>query len=185
MQHKPSIVPISADLKRWRHASITQDQITVKGGQNKNGEITQSIQYQVGDTIQTFVALNKEAMWFVKGVGGKHKGDLKPIRALKLIRDHFQKMEEDGDPDDTSAAAVAGVENSADADRGDVDPMDALDVFPAKQQCLKKRQITPQLFAKWMQGVLGDERSNAFSKFVHDESCRIFHGTAALQVPGI
>ena len=40
------------------------------------------------------------------------------------------------------------------------------------------------LFAKWMQNVLDDESSNAFSKFVYNETCRVFHGTAALQVPG-
>ena len=40
------------------------------------------------------------------------------------------------------------------------------------------------LFAKWVQNVLDDESSNAFSKFVYNETCRVFHGTAALQVPG-
>jgi hypothetical protein len=40
------------------------------------------------------------------------------------------------------------------------------------------------LFAKWMQNVLGDERSNAFSTFVYNETCRVFHDTAALHVPG-
>ena len=40
------------------------------------------------------------------------------------------------------------------------------------------------LFAGWMQKVLDDERSNAFSLFVHNETCRVFHGTVALQVPG-
>ena len=41
------------------------------------------------------------------------------------------------------------------------------------------------LFAAWMQQVLDDERSNAFSCFVHTETCRVFHGIAALHVPGI
>ena len=40
------------------------------------------------------------------------------------------------------------------------------------------------VFAGWMQSVLDDERSNAFSKFVYDETCRVFHDTAALHVPG-
>ena len=39
-------------------------------------------------------------------------------------------------------------------------------------------------FAKWMQNILDDECSNAFSKFVYKETCRVFHGAAALQVPG-
>ena len=42
----------------------------------------------------------------------------------------------------------------------------------------------PELFATWMQEVLTDPRSNAFSIFVYDETCRVFQGAAALQVPG-
>ena len=41
-----------------------------------------------------------------------------------------------------------------------------------------------ELFATWMQNVLNDERSNAFSIFVYTETCRVFEGAAALQVPG-
>jgi len=41
------------------------------------------------------------------------------------------------------------------------------------------------LFSAWVQNVLEDKRSNAFSVFVHSETCRVFHGTAALHVPGI
>ena len=40
------------------------------------------------------------------------------------------------------------------------------------------------VFAKWMQGVLEDEGSNAFSHFVYNETCRVFSGTVALHVPG-
>ena len=39
-------------------------------------------------------------------------------------------------------------------------------------------------FAKWMQHVLCDESSNAFSTFVYNETCRVFQGTCALHVPG-
>ena len=39
------------------------------------------------------------------------------------------------------------------------------------------------VFAGWMQSVLEDERSNAFSTFVYNETCRVFQGTAALHVP--
>jgi hypothetical protein len=41
-----------------------------------------------------------------------------------------------------------------------------------------------KVFAEWMQNVLEDERSNAFSAFVYKETCRVFSGTAALHVPG-
>ena len=40
------------------------------------------------------------------------------------------------------------------------------------------------VFASWMQGVLEDESSNAFSKFVYNETCRVFRDVAALHVPG-
>ena len=43
----------------------------------------------------------------------------------------------------------------------------------------------PETFATWMQGVMMDSRSNAFSIFVHEETCRVFDGAAALQVPGV
>ena len=40
------------------------------------------------------------------------------------------------------------------------------------------------LFSGWVQTVLDDERSNAFSVFVYNETRRVFHGTSALHVPG-
>jgi hypothetical protein len=40
------------------------------------------------------------------------------------------------------------------------------------------------VFAKLMQSVLEDERSNAFSTLVYLETCRVLQGTAALHVPG-
>lgn len=43
----------------------------------------------------------------------------------------------------------------------------------------------PETFAAWMQEVLMDSRSNAFSIFVHKETCRVFDGAAALQIPGV
>ena len=39
-------------------------------------------------------------------------------------------------------------------------------------------------FAIWMQRVVDDDRSNAFSVFVYNETARVFHGTMALHVPG-
>ena len=40
------------------------------------------------------------------------------------------------------------------------------------------------IFSGWMQNVLNDDKSNAFSLFVHSETCRVFHDAAALHVPG-
>ena len=41
-----------------------------------------------------------------------------------------------------------------------------------------------EVFSTWMQSLLNDGRSNAFSTFVHDETRRVFSGVAALHVPG-
>ena len=40
------------------------------------------------------------------------------------------------------------------------------------------------VFSGWVQHVLDDERRNAFSEFVYNETCRVLAGNAALQVPG-
>ena len=40
------------------------------------------------------------------------------------------------------------------------------------------------VFSGWVQAVLDDERRNAFSEFVYNETCRVLADTAALQVPG-
>ena len=40
------------------------------------------------------------------------------------------------------------------------------------------------VFVGWMQNVLNDERSNAFSEFVYNETRRVFDGAVALHVPG-
>lgn len=40
------------------------------------------------------------------------------------------------------------------------------------------------LFSAWVQSVLNDERSNAFSLFVYNETRRVLSGTSALHVPG-
>ena len=42
------------------------------------------------------------------------------------------------------------------------------------------------VFVGWMKNVLDcfhNGKSNAFSVFVHDESCRVFHGSAVSHVP--
>ena len=41
-----------------------------------------------------------------------------------------------------------------------------------------------ETFAGWVQRILADPSSNAFSKFMHDETVRVFHGRKALAVPG-
>ena len=40
-----------------------------------------------------------------------------------------------------------------------------------------------KLFAEWMQGVLDSGEGNAFSKFVYNETRRVFKDVVALHVP--
>ena len=53
-----------------------------------------------------------------------------------------------------------------------------------KEMVKQHRAAWGETFAKWMQKVLEEEKGNAFSAFVYTETCRVFHGTAALHVPG-
>ena len=79
MQPRPRV----ADTTKWRDVSITDAQITIKGGFNAKGELADSIQYKCVDNVtHTFVALHKEAQWFYKGVGGVRKGELKSVNVL-------------------------------------------------------------------------------------------------------
>ena len=61
-----------------------------------------------------------------------------------------------------------------------------LDLTPQSEKEMVKQHTNhwASIFAKWMQNVLDDDAGNAFSTFVYNETLRVFHGTAALQVPG-
>ena len=43
----------------------------------------------------------------------------------------------------------------------------------------------PKQFAEWANAIVHDNRRNAFSKFMHDETVRVLLGGHALVVPGI
>ena len=45
------------------------------------------------------------------------------------------------------------------------------------------KQEWGELFGKWMQGVLDSTEQNAFSKFVFNETRRVFKDTVAIHVP--
>ena len=86
MQHRPRVADATSATK-WTDVSIKEAQIIIAGGFNAKGELAQSIQYKCTDNVtHTFVALHKEAQWFVKGVGGARKGELKAVNVLPMIR---------------------------------------------------------------------------------------------------
>ena len=141
MQHRP----LSCETKKWCDVCVKQQQITVKGGYNKKGELAESIQYQCADNVShTFVALHKEAKWFVKGFGGEKKGDLKAVQALQVLRQRiiaadFAPIEAEPCP------AVAGSDSQSTAiasDTADDDPMEAARNYGTSGRCACCRSIT-------------------------------------------
>ena len=126
----PTLSP-SSGKGHWRPVSLESGIVFIKGGYNTRGEAAHSIQYQIHGTTHLFVELDKNAAWFLKGVGGPkvQKGDLKPVRALELLRETLdRKLEQEPDAEAAVAggqlSAVAAAQSEADED---IDPMDELD----------------------------------------------------------
>ena len=126
-------VPFAASkgskLGKWSPAGIIGGCVNVVGGWNKKPAIAHGVQYQMGKTMHTFVELDKNALWFLKGVGGGHvrKGDLKAVQILQEIRVRFNAAcEGEAAVAEDGIAAVAG-DADADNSNDDDDPMNALD----------------------------------------------------------
>ena len=126
----PTLSP-SSDKGHWRPVSIESGIVRIKGGYNTRGEAAHSIQYQIHGTTHLFVELDKNAEWFLKGVGGPkvQKGDLKPVQVLELLREILdEKLEQEPDAEAAVAggqlSAVAAAQSEADED---IDPMDQMD----------------------------------------------------------
>ena len=122
--------PLAASIAKWHDVSV-QEQITIKGGLNRRGEVVESIRYKCADgATHTFVALHKEAMWFLKGVGGisMRKGDLKVVNVLNMLR-HKVKENDFAPLGAASSPAVAGSDSQssvADTLDDDDDPMESM-----------------------------------------------------------
>ena len=104
----------------WKSVVVTEDVLIVTGGFNTRPEVAKSILYTT-DTTHSYVELDKNSAWFLKGVGGPKtgKGDLKAVQVLQEIREKFSAV--------TAVAAELKdeAEGSDDAD----DPMNALDTI--------------------------------------------------------
>lgn len=122
------LAPLSNSSNRWKPVSVTRDTVIIKGGYSTRGESAPTVEYQVGDATHTFVELDKNATWFLKGVGGPRvqKGDSKAVEVVQFLRDAF-KNKIDGVPDDNAAVAESH-SGGHDSDDG-VDPMDAMDAM--------------------------------------------------------
>ena len=127
MQHRP-LATSGAHGAKWHDVSV-QERITIKGGFQRKGEIAESIRYKCADgATHTFVALHKQAMWFLKGVGGNgaRKGDLKVVNVLNMLRQKL-KANDFAPLGAASSPAVAGSDSqSSVADTLDDDPMESM-----------------------------------------------------------
>jgi hypothetical protein len=136
---------------KWRPLSVAGDQIIVKGGFNTKNDVAKMIQYQMNTTQHNFVELDKNALWFLHGVGGMkaQKGDLKSVTVMTLIRQKLNTVC-GGDVQDT---AVVDADDTQNGDAAD-DPMNQLeDVTPTPQTTAtckpKSRSKVPKQSKVW------------------------------------
>ena len=83
----PKPVSMRDKKEKWHAASTQRDRVGVKGGYNTKAEAAAALEYQVDGATHVYVELDKNAQWFLKGVGGPkaRKGDLKAVKVLDLI----------------------------------------------------------------------------------------------------
>ena len=76
--------------------TMRQGVTNISGGQNGQAFPASTLQVVEGDRTHMFVALDKDAVWFLKGAGGPttRKGDLKPVKVMCEIRALFNREEE-------------------------------------------------------------------------------------------
>ena len=130
--------------QKWRVVKLIEDQIGISGGAGGTKPIsTKIMKLPMDGTMWRFVQLDKNAEWFLRGVGGSGiaKGMFKAVEVMLYIRDKFNVDDVDGSEETAVAAnsAVAG----GDDDDDDVDPMDALEVV---LEHLKKLQSRPKCY---------------------------------------
>ena len=128
-----TIMPLCATDKEkagtWRIACVQTNVISIQGGYSSVPSTATVVQTTQDGIVDTFVELDKNASWFVKGVGGTgvKKGDLKSVDVLSVIRRCFH---------DTDEPDITGTEPS-----GDVDPMlDLEDFAPADKETKRGKQ---------------------------------------------
>ena len=121
----------------WKPVHLSQEHLIMSGGFHAKFEVVPVILYQSDTTTHRFVELNKNATWFLKGVGGLHtsKGDLKAVQVLVAVAAQFCRA-------DGTLDAEA---ETQDADSGE-DPMDVLDdVLSPKAKAKTKGQAKQKL----------------------------------------
>ena len=118
---------------KWKTVKVEQGLVNILGGFGVGFHTAASIDFNVGDDAEThtYVLLDKNAQWFLKGAGGDkvQKGDVKAVKIIDTIRENFREACCTTDDvqcttaDDVQCLTADGV-----VDEGVVDPMDALSV---------------------------------------------------------
>ena len=85
-----SLVPTAATIGKrghWSPVEIFQSAVTIRGGFCKAPTIATTVDYRIGNTTHRFVEMDKNAAWFLKGVGGPktRKGELKAVQVLHCL----------------------------------------------------------------------------------------------------
>jgi hypothetical protein len=104
----------------WKPVHVLEGVVNVAGGYNRVPHSAASIPYKVGDTIYTYVQIDKKATWFFRGVGGFRatRTEMRQVHVIEDIRAKFDAWQPEP-------------ESQAHAPDDDYDAMDALDVLDA------------------------------------------------------
>jgi hypothetical protein len=118
---------------RWKPIRIRNDQVSIDGGYSNTSFVVDSLQIcELNHDPETFVKVTKQALWFMKMVGGPEtsKGQLRPIDVLDELREKILHLQR-GNDEDEDAETITAVEEAAVAEAAATeerwDPMDALD----------------------------------------------------------
>jgi len=118
---------------KWKTVKVEQGLVSIIGGFGVGFHTAASIDFNVGDDAEThtYVLLDKNAQWFLKGAGGDkvQKGDVKAVKIIDTIRGNFREACcTTDDVQCTTADDVQCITADEVVDEGVVDPMDALKV---------------------------------------------------------
>jgi len=134
-----ALVPVAATKKdrpcAWAPVKVVAGVVHLVGGFSSSPLAANSYQCTEGADTHTFVQMDKNAPWFLKGVGGPkvQKGDLKPVMVLHEIRDALHAATADAEGCDPAVAAGDAGDPTAD------DPMNALDDIPDEVPAAKAK----------------------------------------------
>jgi len=153
-----------------------------------------SVPITMGLITFRFLQLDKNADWFLKGVGGGkcQKGDLKYVNVMEAIRVKFNQGE-DFDDDGPAVAEKNDACAATDDDESD-DPMDALDVVmatPEKPKAPPKKKLATRSLVKSLDMpnkppcVATDDAKDTSAIVVYRDCKKRSHASLFLRTDGV